>query len=192
MMRTLRDMNMSKFVAEDVPLFMSLIDDLFPGGLQQLPVPAPSVWREARRPGSAPARTQARPHMQRSCSQAAARRMAGQRHAPCAKLPVVHAQRRLAGLKADRASFPEVSKALEKVALEKGYQLHAPWLNKCIQLYETYLVRHGIMLVRGCPSGDWRAGREAGGGTDARPGRGGAAVGRSFGIVEMHDVVMVQ
>lgn len=53
-----------------------------------------------------------------------------------------------AGLKAERASFPDVSKALEKVALEKGLQLHGPWLKKCIQLYETYLVRHGIMLVR--------------------------------------------
>lgn len=62
-----------------------------------------------------------------------------------------------AGLKADRASFPEVSKALEKVALEKGYQLHAPWLNKCIQLYETYLVRHGIMLVRGAGRRVWLA-----------------------------------
>ena len=80
-MRTLRDMNMSKFVAEDVPLFISLIDDLFPG------------------------------------------------------------------LTADRAKFDEVDKYIREVATENNLQLHEPWINKCIQLYETYMVRHGIMLV---------------------------------------------
>ncbi|CAG9462434.1 unnamed protein product [Pedinophyceae sp. YPF-701] len=81
MMRTLRDMNMSKFVAEDVPLFLSLIDDLFPG------------------------------------------------------------------LKVERATFADVESALRQEVDKKGLQQHKDWLNKCIQLYETYLVRHGIMLV---------------------------------------------
>ena len=88
MMRTLRDMNTSKFVAEDVPLMLSLLADLF------------------------------------------------------------------IGMKADRAAFPDVEKALSNVIQQKGLQEHPSWVNKCIQLYETYLVRHGIMVVG--PSGGGR------------------------------------
>jgi dynein heavy chain len=40
LMRALRDMNMPKFVYEDVPLFMGLIQDLFPG-LDSKRVPFP-------------------------------------------------------------------------------------------------------------------------------------------------------
>ena len=81
MMRTLRDMNMSKLVAEDAPLFLSLIEDVFPGQ------------------------------------------------------------------RAERTRFDDISGALESAVRERGLQPEPSWLNKIIQLYETQLVRHGIMLV---------------------------------------------
>mgnify|MGYP003961386239 CR=1 FL=1 len=86
MMRTLRDMNMSKLVFEDTKLFLSLINDLFPG---------------------------------------------------------------LKG--AEKQSFPDVEDAIKDVISERGLVDHDSWKDKIIQLYETMLVRHGIMVLG--PSG---------------------------------------
>lgn len=86
-MRTLRDMNMSKFVADDVPLFLALLEDLFPGQ------------------------------------------------------------------RAERAPAADVMSALEHVCKERGLQPHPAWIQKCMQLYETSLVRHGIMVVGPAGSG---------------------------------------
>ena len=80
--RTLRDMNLSKFVAQDVPLFLSLLADLFPS----LEAPADS-------------------------------------------------------------SYPLMEDKISKAIQEKGLIEHPAWVKKVIQLYETTLVRHGIMLV---------------------------------------------
>ena len=80
-MRTVRDMNLSKFVAEDVPLFLSLIADTFPG------------------------------------------------------------------LKAEKARYMDVEAAIANQITEQGLQHHEQWVDKVVQLYETYLVRHGIMVV---------------------------------------------
>ena len=49
-------------------------------------------------------------------------------------------------------SFSDVFLPMQVIA-ERGLQAHPSWVNKCIQLYETYLVRHGIMLVGPAGSG---------------------------------------
>jgi dynein heavy chain len=84
--QTLRDMNLSKFVAQDVPLFISLLEDLF----------------------------------------------------PTTETPEV-------------AAHPAVETAIAEVLKKTnvdGVQLvrHMSWVQKIIQLYETTLVRHGIMV----------------------------------------------
>jgi len=86
MYQTLRDMNLSKLVAQDVPLFLSLLADLFPAT-------------------AAP----------------------------------------------EKAVYLEVEEQLEKAIDEAGLMQHGNWKSKVVQLYETQVVRHGIMLVG--PSG---------------------------------------
>ena len=80
-MRTLRDMNMSKLVFDDIDLFNSLLQDLFPG-----------------------------------------------------KNP-------------EKNAYPELESRVKVHVQESGLLFHPPWVWKCIQLYETKLVRHGLMVV---------------------------------------------
>ncbi|RYG67614.1 hypothetical protein EON64_07065, partial [archaeon] len=86
MYRTLREMNLSKMVAQDVPLFLSLLADLFPNL-----APPP------------------------------------------------------------KAEYPQLEAALKTVAESNKLVYHPTWVGKVLQLYDTTLVRHGIMLVG--PSG---------------------------------------
>jgi len=80
--RTLRDMNMSKFIAQDIPLFGQLIDDIFP--------------RQKNMPNK---------------------------------------------------THDAVEKAVKTLLSTLNLQLAPQWKLKIIQLYETSLVRHGIMVV---------------------------------------------
>lgn len=82
MMRTLRDMNLSKLVADDVGLFISLLHDLFPA--------------------------QADPEKRR---------------------------------------YDEEEEAMKKIITDWKLIQHESWVNKIVQLYETSLVRHGLMMV---------------------------------------------
>jgi dynein heavy chain, axonemal len=80
--RTLRDMNLSKLVAQDVPLFLSMLADLFPA------VSSPP-----------------------------------------------------------KQEYPAVEAAVRAAIADARLVAHPTWVTKIIQLYETCLVRHGIMLV---------------------------------------------
>uniref|UniRef100_A0A1B6CZR9 AAA+ ATPase domain-containing protein n=2 Tax=Clastoptera arizonana TaxID=38151 RepID=A0A1B6CZR9_9HEMI len=80
-MRVLRDMNVSKLVDEDEPLFISLIEDLF------------------------------------------------------------------VGLKLTTFVYKDIQKAIVNVCNEMVLVNHPPWNLKIIQLYETSLVRHGLMTL---------------------------------------------
>nr|XP_026487863.1 dynein heavy chain 8, axonemal-like [Vanessa tameamea] len=87
MMRVLKEMNVSKLVDEDEPLFVSLIEDLFPG------------------------------------------------------------------IKLSQTSHKEMQRAIGVVADRTGLVNHPEWNLKIIQLYETSLVRHGLMTMGPTGSG---------------------------------------
>ncbi|CAM9274876.1 unnamed protein product [Chrysoparadoxa australica] len=88
LMSTLRGMNLSKLVAQDVPLFLSLLSDLFPG--VELAGGNPHVDMESK---------------------------------------------------------------IEAAVISSGLVVHSSWQLKVLQLYETTLVRHGIMMVGPAGSG---------------------------------------
>ncbi|KAL6445584.1 hypothetical protein ACFW04_000844 [Cataglyphis niger] len=86
-MRVLRDMNLSKLVDEDESLFMSLIEDMFPG------------------------------------------------------------------IKITTQVYKELQKAIANATVALGVMNHSEWNLKTVQLYETSLVRHGLMVLGPTGSG---------------------------------------
>ncbi|KAG5338491.1 DYH8 protein, partial [Acromyrmex heyeri] len=90
LMRVLRDMNLSKLVDEDESLFMSLIEDMFPG------------------------------------------------------------------IKLTIQTYKELQKAIANATVTLGIMNHSEWNLKTVQLYETSLVRHGLMVLGPTGSGKTR------------------------------------
>jgi dynein heavy chain len=81
LLRALQDVNVPKFLAHDLPLFMGIMSDLFPG------------------------------------------------------------------LKRPHIDYGALLRELQVVSEELKLQCVQPFLDKCIQLYETIIVRHGLMVV---------------------------------------------
>ena len=62
--------------------------------------------------------------------------------------PICSAGDLFPGLTADKAKYDKLEAVLERVVKQDmGLILHDDWCAKVIQLYETKLVRHGIMVV---------------------------------------------
>ena len=116
--RTLRDINLSRFVAEDVPIFLALLDDVFPG----------VGTATAADPGvkAATSMGEAEPQPAEEAEDKKEAEEADQK-------PVVQ--------------HPLVEGAVRKAILDSRLQLHGKWQKKIIQVYEMCLVRHSLMLV---------------------------------------------
>ena len=66
--------------------------------------------------------------------------------------------------------YGEFAVAIRTKSKEMGLEDVDDFVNKCIQLYETTVVRHGLMLVGPTMSGKTKV---RGGGVEVRVGRGG-------------------
>ncbi|CAH8645141.1 unnamed protein product [Heterobilharzia americana] len=124
-MRVLRDMNLSKLVDEDEPLFMSLILDLFPG-MQLDKKGYPEV-------------------------EASLEKQAWYFKKYIVSILEYPFKYQLPSVECLKDSITLRANAGGVINDQLGLIYHPPWVLKCIQLYETLRVRHGVMTLG--PSG---------------------------------------